>query len=443
MSLPVVLGGPPIRRPGTVRTTPELGDLEVDYLAAWALSPDNLEDLLHLGRPLAEGLELDPVVAEVGREAAAFGAELGAVHAPGLDAVVIPVTNGTHSLTLAIRSLALHADRLGLRPHRPGASVIVPGLTWPATAIAPLLGRYVPRIADVDPTTLTIDPASVAALIDDTTVAIYIVDLYCSMADRDAILALAARYGLAVIEDCAHSHGAAWRDLPAGLHGHVGSFSLQGSKTLSAGDMGAVITRDRRLADQIVSIAHCGRQVGSSLPAMGANDRAAGIVCALARAQAQRFPGQNALRLQTFAALDDIAAGLPGVIPMRTQPQVTRRPTYKWAARYDVGQTFAPLSLRQLATALAADLSCEVTTTYEPLVASAVYQPGTDPMIRYSDEWSRIDPARYDTPHAREAHRTVLCIEHAAGLDPSFASAFAESIERIRRHAAAIARALA
>ena len=131
------------------------------------------------------------------------------------------VANGTVSLEVALQAMGVE----------PGAEVIVPAYTFEATASAALFSGCVPVFADIDPDTWCIDVGSAAALITERTQAIVPVHLAMTIADLDAIGKLAETHGLAVLEDCAHAHGARWRGRGVGSWGDAGSFSFQTSKT--------------------------------------------------------------------------------------------------------------------------------------------------------------------------------------------------------------------
>jgi dTDP-4-amino-4,6-dideoxygalactose transaminase len=375
----------------------------------------------------------------LGGEPAAFAAEFAATHAPEQDVFVVPVSNGTRAITLALMALSVCSPDERFRQPELGYNVIVPGLTWTGTATA-ALGRYAPRLADVRPDTLCIDADAAESLIDDRTAAIIVVHLYNRMADLERICAIAAKHGIPVIEDCAHAHGARYGPSAAGTVGAVGTFSLQGSKVLTTGEGGFVITSSSQLADQVTSLATAGRRVGGSVELQGGNDRMSSVAAAFGRAQLTRWPEQSGRRQETFRALDAVAAMVDGVMPLAPQPAVEVSPAYKWAARYDLGE-FAGMSLDQLGRALEAQLGCEVTRTYAPLNDSPLYIPHSDPFLHISDDyWAEINPRQYALPAAEAAHASVLCIEHAAGLDEKFADHYAKAIERIRADAERIAR---
>jgi L-glutamine:2-deoxy-scyllo-inosose/3-amino-2,3-dideoxy-scyllo-inosose aminotransferase len=439
-NLPAVLGGVPVREPG-FRRTPEVGIDEALFVAEQIGGRDWEPDAKVGGRPVAKGLTLPANVADaLGVEQAALAAEFAAVQAPGQRVHVVPADNGTHVIRMAMAALSVHASRLGLRQPEVGSEVIVPAATWQATACAPVRRNLVSVLVDVLPGTLCIDPAAVEAAITDRTVAIVPVHLYGRMADLDSLLALGRRHGLAVVEDCAHAHGAVRKGRGAGTIGLMGTFSLQGSKSLSSQEGGLVTTADDQLADQVISLVTCGRQVGSSVTLQGDNDRMAGAIAALARAQLLRFPKQNAQRVATARELDRTVGRLPGIRPLDPQPEVDVPPTYKWVFRVDLRE-YSGMSLDQLRVALEGDLGCEFAPIYTPLTDSPVHQPLSDPAHRIDEEfWKRLDPSQYAAPNAWDAYKTVLAAEHAALLDRDFPARFAEAVTRIHAHAARIAR---
>src|SRR6185503_20984755 len=105
-----------------------------------------------------------------------------------------------------------------------------------------------------------IDPQQVEDAITERTKAIIPVHLACNMADMDALMMIAGRRGLTVIEDCAHAHGARWRGRGAGSIGHFGSFSFQTTKLLTAGEGGIVLTNDPTHEMKLQSLVNCGRK---------------------------------------------------------------------------------------------------------------------------------------------------------------------------------------
>ncbi|KRE32497.1 glutamine--scyllo-inositol aminotransferase [Mycobacterium sp. Soil538] len=162
----------------------------------------------------------------------------------------VGVANGTDALELILAGLGIG----------PGDEVIVPTNTFVATAEAVCAVGARPRFVDVLPDTLLVDPAAVAAAAGPATAAVIAVHLFGQMADLDALLPVAQRYGLALIEDAAQAHGARLRGRRAGSLGAAAAFSFYPGKNLGAlGDGGAVVTGDPELAARIRQRADHGR----------------------------------------------------------------------------------------------------------------------------------------------------------------------------------------
>ena len=147
----------------------------------------------------------------------------------------LAVSNGTTGLHLALAALGL----------RPGDEVIVPDLTFVATANAVAYTGATPVLAEIDPDTLCIDPASVKSLITDRTKAIIPVHLYGHPADMDALTEIAEAQGIDLIEDAAEAHGAEYKGRRVGGFGKCGVFSFYGNKVITTGEGGMLTTNDR------------------------------------------------------------------------------------------------------------------------------------------------------------------------------------------------------
>jgi len=158
------------------------------------------------------------------------------------------MVNGTVTLQCA----------LGAAGVGPGDEVILPALTWMATAMAVHYVGATPVFVDIEPDTLCLDPGKAREAVTERTRAIIPVHLYGSMVDLDAILDLAREHDLKVIEDCAHMQGGKWRGRGVGSWGDVGSFSFQQSKTVASGEGGICLTNDDALADRLYRQKHIG-----------------------------------------------------------------------------------------------------------------------------------------------------------------------------------------
>jgi len=219
-------------------------------------------------------------VAEFERAACAF---LGCRYA-------VAVANGTAALRCALAALGVGC----------GDEVVVPAFTFVATVNAVVAAGAVPAFAEIDET-LGLDPGSLDAQITDRTSAIVAVHLENVACDLDAVLAVAERRGIAVIEDAAQSFGATYQGRAVGTFGALGAFSLQQEKNITAGEGGLVATDDEtrylraaRFQDQggqfVTSYAS---ERGDELtdPFTGENLRMGELAGAVAGVQLARLPG--------------------------------------------------------------------------------------------------------------------------------------------------------
>lgn len=244
----------------------------------------------------------------------------------------ITCVNGTVTMEIACRAAGIGW----------GDEVIIPAYTFQATATAPMAAGAIPVIVDIDPNTYCIDPQAVEAAITDRTRAIMPVHLGAQMADMDAIMDIATEHDLTVIEDCAHAHGAKWNGLGAGTIGHFGSFSLQSSKILTAGEGGVLICKTADSAQRAASIINCGRshapgggpEQGNQF-SLGANYRMAELQAALGRVALERFPDQARQREQMADYADEAISEVPGVRVLRRDPRHTTRSFYRYILAVD------------------------------------------------------------------------------------------------------------
>jgi dTDP-3-amino-3,4,6-trideoxy-alpha-D-glucose transaminase len=240
---------------------------------------------------------------EVDSFEAEFADACGAVHAVG-------VANGTDAIALILRALGIGG----------GDEVIVPAITAGYTALAVTSTGAVPVIADVDEQTLTLDPGACAAAITARTKAIVPVHLYGQAAPLPAIAALAARHGLAVVEDCCQAHLATCDGMPVGTTTTGGAFSFYPTKNLGAlGDGGAVITGDAQLARQIRLLRNGGQSDRYHHQLIGFNSRLDELQAAVLRA---RLP----LLYRWTARRREIAAQYRRQLTERVRPLTERDP---------------------------------------------------------------------------------------------------------------------
>jgi perosamine synthetase len=224
-------------------------------------------------------------------------------------------------------TVALHLALLGL-DVRPGDEVLVPSLTYIATANAV---RYVgaePVFVDIDPETWCIDPKLLEASITRRTKGIIAVHLYGHPADMDAINHVAAVHGLWVVEDAAEAHFARYKGRPTGGLGDLGTFSFYGNKIITCGEGGAVNVNDRHLELRLRTLRGQGMDPLRRyyFPVTGYNFRLTNLAAAILCAQLDRREEILAGRNRVFTAYTDLLAGIPGIGFQPIAPWAERAP---------------------------------------------------------------------------------------------------------------------
>ena len=166
-----------------------------------------------------------------------------------------------HAVSLPHCTSAIHLSLLALE-IREGDEVIVPDITWIASAAPISYVGAIPVFADVNPDTWCIDSDSFELCITAKTKAVVVVDLYGGMPDMDSILDVANRHGIPIIEDAAEAIGSEFRGKKAGSFGRTGVFSFHGSKTLTTGEGGLLATDDTELFNRVLFLRDHGRVPG-------------------------------------------------------------------------------------------------------------------------------------------------------------------------------------
>jgi len=274
------------------------------------------------------------------------------------------VANGTITIEVALRAAGVGW----------GDEVIVPAYTFQATATAVIAAGAIPVLIDIDPDTYCLWPQAIEKAITPRTRAIVPVHLGAQMADMDAILALAERRHLIVVEDCAHAHGARWRERGAGTFGHFGSFSLQSSKILTTGEGGVLLCRTQTLADAAAAIINCGRPADAEGQhfEMGANFRMAEVQAALGNVALERFPEQVRQREAMLNYAEECLSEVPGVRLLKHDLRHTTRSFYSFIFAIDP-QTYGA-DHERVAAALRAE-GIPAHAGYPPLHQDPLFQP--------------------------------------------------------------------
>lgn len=315
----------------------------------------------------------------------AFAAYQGARHG-------ILMANGTVTMEVALKALGIGW----------GDEVVVPALTFAATAYAPMAAGALPVIVDVEPRTWTIDPDAIEAAITERTRAVIPVHLGHHMADMDRVVAIARRHDLAIVEDSAHAHGQRWGETGAGCFGAFGSFSHQSSKILTAGEGGSLLTNDDALARRAHSIVDCGRAKDDAETeyTFGANYRLGELHAAILGVQLERFEEQRSEREANARHFEELVAGVPGVHVMAADERITRWSFYNYLLRIDPEEFGA--SNEPVCEALEAEgVPAEV--QYPPMSRYELFRPSLSRLPVAVEFADRLDPATMSFPVAEAA----------------------------------------
>ncbi len=219
----------------------------------------------------------------------------------------------------------------------PGDEVIVPPYTFVATASSVLRVGATPVFADVDDT-WCIDPEKVAEAITPKTRAIMPVHFGGRICDMDRLNDIADEHGIPIIEDACHAWGGRWVGKGAGTLGQCGVFSFQLSKNITAGEGGAIVTHDTKLAEMCRSITNCGRALGAPWyhhVNAGTNARMTEFQAALLSCQLRRLGEQTLARDRNATILNYELEKIEGLIPQPKSNRITRRAYHLYCMRID------------------------------------------------------------------------------------------------------------
>ena len=240
----------------------------------------------------------------------------------------VAVVNGTVALRIALLAAGIEA----------GDEVIVPPFTFLATASAVLEANATPIFVDIEPDTYNIDPNTIEQAITSRTRAIIPVHLAGLPADMDAIMAIARRHHLVVIEDAAHAHGAEYKGRRVGSIGELGCFSFQSSKNLCSGEGGIITTCNERLYETCKSMQNCGRVPGGAWYehyVICGNYRLSEFHGAILNCQFDRLEEQAQRREENGKYLAGRLSEVPGIAPQARGPDATRQGYHLFIFRYD------------------------------------------------------------------------------------------------------------
>lgn len=305
----------------------------------------------------------------------------------------VAVTSGTAALHLALLALSIG----------PGDEVVVPSLTWVATANAVSYVGATPVFADVRPETFTLDPEDLARALTPRTRAVIAVHLFGLCADMDEIRRMAAERDLFVVEDAACALGSSYQGRPAGTLGHVGCFSFHPRKVITTGEGGMLTTADDGLAAALRELRNHGcspMPAGSppwampDVPRCGYNYRLTDIQGAVGCAQMEKIDAILAERARLAGVYTELLAASPLILPAVPDDRVHSWQSYVVRFRSTAARNAAAERLA------AADIEC---------------RPGTHAAHRL--RWQAAHAARTDCcPGAALCEDTSLALPLVHGM---------------------------
>lgn len=217
----------------------------------------------------------------------------------------IAVCNGTAALEAAVVALGIG----------PNDEVIMPAFTIISCAAAIVRAGGVPVLVDSDPITWNMDVDRIEERITPATRAIMVVHIYGLPVDMDPVLALAARYGLKIIEDAAEAHGLIYRGRPCGSFGDMSTFSFYPNKHITTGEGGMIVTDDDHLAERCRSLRNLCFQVRKRFvhEELGFNFRMTNLQAALGLAQLERLDQFAQMKRRIGARYTELLRDIPGI----------------------------------------------------------------------------------------------------------------------------------
>lgn len=336
----------------------------------------------------------------------------------------VAVANGTVALELALYSLGVG----------PGDEVVTPSRTFIASASCAVARGARPVPADVDPVSQNVTAATIEAALTPRTRAIIVVHLAGWPCDMDAIMMLARKHGLKVIEDCAQAHGASWRGRPVGGFGDAAAFSFCQDKIISTGGEGGMLVTDdvetwRR--------AWAYKDHGKSWEAVyelqhppgfrwlhetfGTNWRMTELQAVIGRRQLEKLPVWSEIRRQNAVGLEVGLAGVPG-LRLTPAPDVIGHAYYRYYAFLEPQALGAGWDQQRVIAAIEAEgVPCYAGSCGEIYLERAFYDAGWQP------------PARL--PSARRLAETSLCFQVHPGLGEREMSDTVAAVRKVMRRA--------
>ena len=271
--------------------------------------------------------------------------EVGGDAAQAIESSFRSLTGCKYALAVNSGTGALHSAYFAVGV-RPGDEVILPSYTFFATATPLFQLGAKPVFCEIDPKTLTADPEDVERRITPRTKAICAVHVWGNPARMDKLVEISKRHGIPLIEDCSHAHGATFQGKSVGSFGAIGCFSMQGSKAVSGGEAGIIVTNTAVYLDRMLALGHNGRVASAQAAgtfdigplSYGVKYRPHLFAMRLAQSSFQRLPELNALRERNLQLLSNMLSETGVLTSIETYPAAKRGGFLEFIFRYDPEQ---------------------------------------------------------------------------------------------------------
>jgi len=290
------------------------------------------------------------------------------------------VNSGTEALIIALRAIGIES----------GDEVIVPGLTWPSTALAVLECGATVVIVDIEPHTYGISPQSVIENLSPKTKAVIAVHLFNSTADLDALLKITNEAGIFLLEDAAQAHGCRWQNKQVGTFGAIGIFSFQQKKLMTCGEGGCLVTNDESLFAQAYGLRdHGAFWQGSKLERYGGNSRLSSLCAAVLLAQLKRLPAIVEAEEKAGKYLTEKLNLINEIICLERRQEITQQTFYNFCFRLlDRDLVNHSDKIRQR---LSEFIPIKFSSTYPPLDDQSFFKPHLEKRYRGLLRFGNLD----------------------------------------------------
>ncbi len=357
--------------------------------------------------------------------------------------------NVQYGLATSSGTAALHSAFFGLGLG-PVDEVLAPTFTFLSTVMPIFVVNALPVLVDAESDTGNIDPSDIERRITPRTKALVITHMQGHACDMSAIMALVRTYGLKLIEDCSHAHGASYQGQLLGTFGNASIFSLQGSKLVAAGQGGILLTNEQEIYERATLLGHFKVRAMEEVTSekyrpffgtgYGLNYRMHPLAAGLAGAQFKRLEHYLEGRNSNLLYLSSQLKGIPGISPPVVHDYVTRHAWFTYRPFYKP-QELEGLSLSTYSKALQAEGVPIQKASSLPLHLEPLFQVEDDGSHTYGRTASgNSSPARQryqqgDFPHSEQYAQSTCTLPPFTEPMPHVMDQFAEAFSKVAEHA--------